>query len=102
VNDVNFDLIESVFAWTITSGAGIYVAKWLGTKFIEWLQSYNTRLKAVENSVVKVGDEIDKRLIKIETTLDLIKGNKPVDEHQVLRIFEDNIIKIVRKKLNKH
>lgn len=96
------ELVEKITGWLISSGAILWFSKWFGTKFIEWLTSYNDRLKAVEKSVVKVGEDIDKRLIKIETTLDLIKGNKPVDEYQVVKIFEDNILKIVRRKLNKH
>lgn len=96
MNEANQELAANILGWIIKSGAGIYVAKWAGTKFLEWLRSYNERLKAVEVSVAAVGNNIDKRLIKIETTLELIKGHNPIDEKKVVNIFEDNIVRVIR------
>ena len=102
MNKAGIELVETIARWLISSGAILWFGKWIGTKFIEWLKSYNERLEAVENSIVESGNTIDKRLIKIETTLDLIKNNRPMSEEQVIKVFEDNVLKIVRRKLNKH
>jgi len=100
MND-NQGLAGSIVAYTLSSGAGIYIVRWLGKNFFDWLKSYNERLKTLEKSVVTFEGKMDVRLTRIETSLEHIKDNKPVDEQQVIKIFEDNVLKIVRRKLNK-
>lgn len=82
----------------------VWLSPFLATGFLWFLHNHITEVKdqitEVKGKIGGISTEIQELKIsmaKMSTDLDYIKKDEKLDENKVVDIFEDNIVKVIRR-----